>query len=543
MAKRNVDIAIRARDRASKKFKKISRATGGMTRAFKGAAAAAAAFFSARALTRFTKSVIQAASDTEEINSKFSAVFKELTEQADAWAISFAESVGRSNLEIKTFLATLQDTFVPLGFARDKAKEMSETMTKLAVDIASFNNKADADVIRDLQSAIVGNTETVRKYGVIITQVTLGQELLNSGMAKNVKSATEAQKSQARLNIIQRSTTDAQGDAIRTAAGYANQVKRLQANLTNLRVTIGNKILPAVNRFTTSINENFDVVSKWSVRTVDFVIKVKNAIGGQLGPVFKRSAAGIKDWAKDNRENIGTWAQKSVDFVVNVKNSLVDFAKFMKTDFTASMRLVWDNFLILMKAAFDSAVILAADGGRRAGEAFNDGLLGKEPSTPAQIEAFEAAGGETFDLEQTVRKTGGAFRGGLLNPNVRRRGEEEFQRVSGLPGAGTAGKFVRREDLGRFREARPPDIGPSAFVQARGIFNQAFSDIRNNTTTAQLASGIGQDRQTLRSQFRAVPESQRTEALLQQILAALERQNLNVPGTGGVTLRLSTAQG
>ncbi len=251
MAKRNVDITIRARDQASKKFRKISGATTGMAKAFKGAAAAAATFFGARALFRFSKSVIQAASDTEEIGSKFDAVFKELKEQANAWALSFAESVGRSNLQIKTFLATLQDTFVPLGFARDKAKEMAEAMTELAVDIASFNNKADADVIRDLQSAIVGNTETVRKYGVIITQVTLGQELLNSGLAEGVKDATEAQKAQARLNIIQKSTTDAQGDAIRTSRSYANQVKRLQANFTNLKVTIGERILPSVNRFTT----------------------------------------------------------------------------------------------------------------------------------------------------------------------------------------------------------------------------------------------------------------------------------------------------
>lgn len=487
MVKRNVDIAIRARDQASKKFRNISKATGGMTRAFRGAAAAAATFLSARALVRFSKSVIAAASDTEEINSKFSAVFKELTEQADAWAISFAESVGRSNLEIKTFLATLQDTFVPLGFARDRAKEMAEAMTELAVDIASFNNKADADVIRDLQSAIVGNTETVRKYGVIITQVTLGQELLNSGMAKGVKDATEAQKAQARLNIIQRSTTDAQGDAIRTASGYANQVKRLQANLTNLKVTIGNRILPSVNRFTTAINKNFDVVEKWSLRVVDFVTKVKNGF--------------------------------------------VDFAKFMKNDFTNSMKVVWDSFLILLKAAFDSAVILAADGGRRAGKAFRAGISGIEPATPTQTAAFTAAGGQTFRMGDI-----------LAMAQSQGKGETEafleFKRT-GFTKIGR-GREIRNQDIERFRSFRAPNIGPTAFSQAGNIFSQAFSDIRATNTLAQ--SGPPQ-RQSLRTQARALQADQRTESLLAQILDELRRQNLSVPGSNNNILRLSTAQG
>lgn len=480
MGRESHDIAIRARDRASKKFRNISKATGGMTRAFRGAAAAAATFLSARALVRFTKSVITAASDTEEINSKFSAVFKELTEQADAWAVSFAESVGRSNLEIKTFLATLQDTFVPLGFARDRAKEMSEAMTELAVDIASFNNKADADVIRDLQSAIVGNHETVRKYGVIITQATLSQELMTMGIKKGVKAATEQQKAQARLTIITKGTTDAQGDAIRTASGYANQVKRLQANLTNLRVTIGNRVLPSVNRFTTAINNNFDVVEKWSLKAVDFVTKVKNGF--------------------------------------------VDFAKFMKNDFTNSMKVVWDGFLVLLKAAFDSAVILATAGGKKAGNAFRAGLLGMEPTTPGQIAAFTAAGGQTFDLQQARREAGAR--------DVR----GEFARVSGIPGSGISGRFVRERDIERFRAfSGAGDTGPSAFAQTREIFGQAFSDVR---AINALAQNRLPGRASLRSQVRAVPADQRTPSLLAQILAELKSQNSRIPGQGRANLRV-----
>ncbi len=532
MVNRNVDIAIRARDRASKKFDKISRATGGMTRAFKSAAAAAAAFLSARALVRFTKSVIKVASDTEEIGSKFNAVFKDLTEAADAWALSFAESVGRSNLEIKTFLATLQDTFVPLGFARDKAKEMSQTMTELAVDIASFNNKADADVIRDLQSAIVGNTETVRKYGVIITQVTLGQELLNSGMAKNVKRATEAQKAQARLNIIQRSTTDAQGDAIRTASSYANQVKRLQANLTNLRATIGDRILPSVNRFTTAINKNFDVVEKWSIRTVDFVTRVKNAIDSQLAPVFKSSAERIRDWASENRENIGDWAQRSVDFVVNVKDSLVNFASFMKNDFTAAMDVVWDNFLILLKAAFDSAIILSVAAGKGIAEGLKAGasLAGFTPDVQNEVaRRFQAAGG-TF---------GTRLERGQQGPVISLSGPGNINRAA--PSDPELFSAIRRQVIAEANQRRiqqsGADIAGSAFPAVAGIFGQAFTQIGANT---QAGQGRIQEPQTLRSRERGeAPVFRQMVSRLDMLLLEIQKLNSSVPGTGQRTLRLA----
>jgi hypothetical protein len=91
--------------------------------------------------------------------------------------------------------------------------------------MASFNNESEANVIRDLQSALVGNHETVRKYGVIITQATLDQELLNTGIEGGIREATEQEKVMARMNIILKGTTDAQGDAARTAGSFANSIK------------------------------------------------------------------------------------------------------------------------------------------------------------------------------------------------------------------------------------------------------------------------------------------------------------------------------
>ena len=190
--------------------------------------------------------LISMASDAEEMTGKFNVVFGESAPAATAALDEFGNVVGRSKFELMEMASTVQDTFVPLGFARDAASDMSIELTKLAVDMGSFNNVADANVMRDLQSAIVGNHETMRKYGVIITESTLKAELLRMGVEGGTKAATEQEKVQARLNIIMAGTSDAQGDAMRTAGSWANQMRALKSTISEAATTIGAELLPFV---------------------------------------------------------------------------------------------------------------------------------------------------------------------------------------------------------------------------------------------------------------------------------------------------------
>jgi len=220
---------------------------------------------------------VNLAKDAIETRAKFDEVFKDMADQTRIWANSFADSVGRARIDVEGWLATLQDTFVPLGFAREKASDMSKQLVELAVDVASFNNQADAKVIEDFQSAIVGNTETVRKYGIVILQSTLEQEALAQGINKSFKELTEQEKAWLRLQIITKSTTDAQGDAIRTADSLANQQKRLEANIKNLGESLGGFLLPAINKVVTGFNDFFALLSKSDVEEFNAALQRINA--------------------------------------------------------------------------------------------------------------------------------------------------------------------------------------------------------------------------------------------------------------------------
>jgi hypothetical protein len=198
----------------------------------------------ANAAVDFTKQSVALASAAEETGSKFKVVFGAGAAAAENELSKFGDQANRSKLELMGMAASIQDTLVPLGYARDDAQGLSIDLVRLATDVASFNNSADADVMRDFQSAIVGNTETVRKYGIVITQATLDQELLRMGVKGGVNAATEMDKAQARLNLLYKGTADAQGDAIRTADSYANSTKGLTGAVDELKIAIGNGLMP-----------------------------------------------------------------------------------------------------------------------------------------------------------------------------------------------------------------------------------------------------------------------------------------------------------
>jgi hypothetical protein len=118
-----------------------------------GLAAVKVAGDAARAFVSFTKDSIALASAAKEAGSKFDVVFGAGARQAEADLAAMAGTVQRSKYELKEMAASVQDVFVPLGFAREEAQKLSLTLTQLAVDVGSFNNVADGEAMAAFQSA------------------------------------------------------------------------------------------------------------------------------------------------------------------------------------------------------------------------------------------------------------------------------------------------------------------------------------------------------------------------------------------------------
>lgn len=228
---------------------------------------------------------VKTAADAEEVNSKFNTVFKSQAESVRKWAEEYSAGTGRSTIENIKFLASVQDLFVPLGVARDEAAELSKSVVTLATDMSSFNNLPTADVVRDIQSALVGNHETVRKYGVVLDEATVSQELLNMGIEGGSKAATAGEKALARFNLILAGTTDAQGDAIRTADSFTNRFIALKSNMKDLSESFGTIMLPALQKIVSSLIKVVKFVDGLSDSQKKLIIRVAGLVAA-IGPLL-----------------------------------------------------------------------------------------------------------------------------------------------------------------------------------------------------------------------------------------------------------------
>ena len=246
-------------NQTQKATKSIDRSFKTMATSIKGAIGAVVAI----GAVQLGRSMVGLASDVEEQTSKARVVFGNNFGAVKDELEAFGDSVGRSTSQLVSMGSTVQDTFVPMGFAREEASKLSVQLTKLAVDVASFNNASDEETMRAFQSAIVGNHETVRRFGVVITEATLKQELMRMGITKNMKEVTNAEKVQARLNLIINGTTDAHNDAINTSGSFANTTKALSSALQELNVAIMTPLLPVLTKIVRSFVNAVEAVKSF----------------------------------------------------------------------------------------------------------------------------------------------------------------------------------------------------------------------------------------------------------------------------------------
>jgi hypothetical protein len=227
---------------------------------------------------------VKAASDAEEMQSKFNTVFKtvggDVTKQLDA----FARASGRSRYELQGMAGQLGDIFKPLGYTEQQAGNLSVQVAKLAVDLGSFNNMPMDEALDRLRGTLVGSHENALAFGVVINEASLKQELMRMGADKLTGAQLNQAKVQGRLNLLMAGTTDAQGDAIRTSDSFANQFQRLRNATYDLGVTIGELLLPYARELVGRLQGMVDFVQNLNPETKKLGI-ILAGVAAAAGPL------------------------------------------------------------------------------------------------------------------------------------------------------------------------------------------------------------------------------------------------------------------
>jgi len=210
----------------------------------KKAATALGVVLSTGAVAMALRKFINLGSDAAETMNVMNESFEAQTDSVVKWASEQALVLGRSEFALREYAATLGAMLTPMTGSSDKSAEMSKNLAALTVDLGSFFNAAEPDVLRALSSGIAGQTEPLRRFGVVMTQAALDAFAMDQGLSKTVKQMSEAEKVTLRYQFILAKTTKAQGDAARTAGGFANLSKTLMAGLRDLGTEIGMVLVP-----------------------------------------------------------------------------------------------------------------------------------------------------------------------------------------------------------------------------------------------------------------------------------------------------------
>ena len=195
--------------------------------------------------TKIWKSVKNSMSYTEDI-SLFNASMGQYADSAFDYAQRVSEIMG---IDIGEW-ARSQGVFMTLatgfGVASDRASVMSQNLTQLGYDIASFYNLDTNTAMLKLKSGLAGELEPLRAIGYDLSQAKLEATALELGITKSVSAMTQAEKAQLRYYAIMTQVTTVHGDMAETLDSPANQLRVLKAEFKMASREIGSVFIPVV---------------------------------------------------------------------------------------------------------------------------------------------------------------------------------------------------------------------------------------------------------------------------------------------------------
>jgi hypothetical protein len=244
-------IAIGAGNAANENAKAIAQKVAGGAGGGIGAAIGSTIgkYIGGAAVVAAIAHMTELASSADETNNVLREVFgAEGEAQVHDWSATVAASMGRSKYAMEASAAGLGAMLEPMTGDARLAQEMSQQFAELAVNLGSFFNASDEEALAALKSGITGEAEPLKKFGVVMNDATLAEYAHTQGLTKKLTAMNNAEKTQLRYNYILSKTTKAQGDAIRTADGFANRQKALTDTIRDLATDIGKKLLPVANK-------------------------------------------------------------------------------------------------------------------------------------------------------------------------------------------------------------------------------------------------------------------------------------------------------
>ena len=316
---------------------------------------------------------------------------------------------GHFNMAKATSLAT--DAQSVLGLKVKDAAQNQKNLIRVTDALMSVTRQADAEAVQFAEALATQAASTMKVYNIALEE---GVSVL-AAFAEQGRKGAEAgtlfsrmlrltlqgfrnfQPAWKNLNVdifttegSLRHLGDILNDLTNAFKGMSPEVLGMQLDLLGFQARSQQAILPLLGMG--------DAIKKWNQETLEAqgltkeiaekqmeswisqlkilwnkIKAVAIVVGRELAPNLKA----LNEWFDKNEQVILNWALFFADRINFAKDVMFDFIMFMKDDFSAGMKTVFDLFIDTVEVAGRLAVTLAVKTGQGIWEGIKKGLLGK----------------------------------------------------------------------------------------------------------------------------------------------------------------------
>lgn len=296
---------------------KLKKGISGIGTSLKGITKLVAAAFSVKVIYNFSKACIQAASDLQEVQNVVDTVFGESSAIIDSFAKNAVKSLGLSELSAKKYASTMGAMLKSMKLSDKEVLVMSQNMTALAGDMASFYNLSGDEAFNKIRSGISGETEPLKQLGINMSVANLEAYALSKGIDKSYNSMTQAEQALLRYNYLLDTTKDAQGDFARTSDSWANQTRVLAEQWNTFKSVLGSSFIQVLTPIVQALN----------------IIMEKLILAGQYFQRFVYMITGVKPETKNASaavESLGSSLEDTTEAAEETEKALAGLQSFDK---------------------------------------------------------------------------------------------------------------------------------------------------------------------------------------------------------------------
>lgn len=251
--------------------RKATSTTGKFTSGLKALNVAAVAI-TFRKIGHFIAQAVTGSNKYQEDLNLFTVALGQYADEAKEYAEYVSDIMGIDPAQWLRNQGIFNTLLTGFGDTAERAQLMSQNLTQLGYDLSSYANIPIEEAMLKLQSGISGELEPLRRLGYDLSQAKLQQTALNLGIKESVANMTQAEKAELRYYAIMTQVTTAQGDMARTLEAPANQLRILQAQLTQAARAIGNIFIPALN-----------AILPYAIAVVQVIREIANALANLAG--------------------------------------------------------------------------------------------------------------------------------------------------------------------------------------------------------------------------------------------------------------------